>query len=108
MIDVEAGYDHACGLNSEGTMYCWGSNSYGKLGDGSQSGKVSPSLVRFADTSTSIVKMELGYYNTCAISFEGRVFCWGYNNKGNLELVDNTVIFAFTERSSNPMVNECG
>ena len=98
MIDVETGTRHACGLNSEGIMYCWGNNDYGKLGDGSQSRKVSPSLVRFADTSTSIVKMGLGNYNTCAISVEGRVFCWGYNNLGQLGIGSTTPSFSLSPK----------
>ena len=74
MIDVETGTRHACGLNSEGIMYCWGNNDYGKLGDGSQSRKVSPSLVRFADTSTSIVKMGLG--TTTPVLFRSKEECF--------------------------------
>ena len=98
MVDVQTGDSHACGIDSEGTMYCWGSNSYGKLGDGSQSGKVSPSLVRFADSSTSILKTGIGYYHTCAISSEGRVFCWGYNNQGQLGIGSTTPSFSLSPK----------
>ncbi len=67
-----------------------GSNSYGKLGDGSQSTKLSPTLVRFSDPSTEVVKMGLGDYNTCAITSSGRVFCWGHNNYGQLGVGSTT------------------
>ena len=90
MIDVEAGYTHTCGIKTDGSMYCWGSNSYGKLGDGSQSGKLSPTLVRYSDPSIEVVKMGLGEYNTCAITSSGRVFCWGFNNYGQLGVGSKT------------------
>ncbi|MCL1876799.1 hypothetical protein FWF74_02090, partial [Candidatus Saccharibacteria bacterium] len=32
---ISAGYDHTCALDSTGQAYCWGNNSYGKLGNNS-------------------------------------------------------------------------
>jgi alpha-tubulin suppressor-like RCC1 family protein len=34
---VEAGLTHACGIASDGKVYCWGSNQLGQLGNGSDS-----------------------------------------------------------------------
>ena len=34
-LAVAVGVSHACGMTRAGMVYCWGSNQYGQLGDGS-------------------------------------------------------------------------
>jgi alpha-tubulin suppressor-like RCC1 family protein len=42
---LSAGYQHTCGVPSVGLPYCWGNNSRGQLGDGTTTGRRSPTLV---------------------------------------------------------------
>jgi len=42
---IRAGAVHTCGLTGTGAAYCWGDNSKGQLGDGTDVAKDSPSLV---------------------------------------------------------------
>ena len=53
-IDVDVDHRHSCAIKKNGQLYCWGDNGYGKLGDGTTSRKLSPSLVRFDDESTRV------------------------------------------------------
>ena len=43
---VVVGADHACGLAVDGSVFCWGSNEFGELGDGSTQGSPVPVPVR--------------------------------------------------------------
>lgn len=48
-VAVSSGHNaetHACGLTLGGTIYCWGSNSTGELGDGSRTDRSAPVVVR--------------------------------------------------------------
>ena len=83
-IDVDVDHRHSCAIKKNGQLYCWGSNSYGKLGDGTTSRKLSPSLVRFDDEATRVTKVSTGYDSTCTITDESRVMCWGRNQYGEL------------------------
>jgi alpha-tubulin suppressor-like RCC1 family protein len=42
---LQAGTGHVCGLTSAGVAYCWGSNSYGQLGDRSTTNRETPTAV---------------------------------------------------------------
>ena len=42
---VSAGSGHTCGIRVDGTLYCWGYNATGQLGDGTQTPRLTPVLV---------------------------------------------------------------
>nr|WP_291907757.1 hypothetical protein [Candidatus Microthrix sp.] len=42
---MTAGYVHSCALNDDGTAACWGDNSWGELGDGTTTSRLSPTQV---------------------------------------------------------------
>jgi alpha-tubulin suppressor-like RCC1 family protein len=82
VTSITAGYQHTCALSNSGALYCWGSNTYGQLGNNSTTNSLSPVQVQsLASTATAIV----AYGNsTCAILSSGAVQCWGYNGDGEL------------------------
>jgi alpha-tubulin suppressor-like RCC1 family protein len=43
--ELSAGAGHTCGVTPAGAMYCWGSGSGGRLGDGEESSRAQPTLV---------------------------------------------------------------
>jgi alpha-tubulin suppressor-like RCC1 family protein len=43
---VGAGDTHSCAATSTGEVYCWGTNTYGQLGDGTEAAKFIPQLVK--------------------------------------------------------------
>ena len=66
-LRVEGGLNHACGLKTDGSIECWGSN-----GDG-QTGNVPTGGFR---------TLSVGYNHACAIRDNGQLACWGSNING--------------------------
>jgi alpha-tubulin suppressor-like RCC1 family protein len=81
---LAGGGAHTCGLTSDGTAYCWGSNTRGQLGDGSTINRNAPSAVA---TSVKFATITTGVEHTCALAKDGVAFCWGRNDRG--QLADN-------------------
>jgi alpha-tubulin suppressor-like RCC1 family protein len=73
--------DHRCGLTSAGSAYCWGTNWWGQVGNGTTVNRTSPVAVSGSPTFTSIVA---GGYHTCGLTSAGSTYCWGYNRYGQL------------------------
>jgi len=79
-----AGSNHTCGLVSGGTTYCWGSNLFGQLGDGTSgygTDRTAPVAVSGGRTFTALVA---GGYHTCGLVSGGTAYCWGGNYSGQL------------------------
>ena len=77
------GQFHTCALQNQAFVYCWGPNSFGRLGDGSTTQRLVPTLIDVGD-GTTITQLALGGRHSCALLSTGRVKCWGYNIKGQL------------------------
>lgn len=83
---LSTGYYHACALTDEGRAWCWGAtpaaDNAGQLGNGSESeGTTSPVSVR---TDAVFSQVTAGQMHTCALAPDGRVWCWGDNQWGQL------------------------
>ncbi len=63
---VTAGEVHACALKTNGTLACWGDNSYGQA----------------SPPSGTFVAVSAGAYLTCAIKTDGTLACWGEDFDG--------------------------
>jgi alpha-tubulin suppressor-like RCC1 family protein len=70
---IAVGTDHSCGL-SDGLALCWGANRFGALGDGTSTGRNSPTLV---STSRLFSRLTAGDAMTCGLTPEGDAYCWG-------------------------------
>ncbi|MCH7564861.1 MAG: hypothetical protein IH968_13665 [Gemmatimonadetes bacterium] len=80
--DVTAGGFHSCGISREGNAFCWGSNTAGQLGTGSEIAQV----LRPQPVSVSALfsDIDAGLAHTCAVTEAGGVLCWGDNEFGQL------------------------
>lgn len=81
--DLSLGGAHACALQSGGTLYCWGDNEYGQLGDGTLFERSIPVKVSMPGNRTP-VDVEAGYHHTCVRFQSGEVGCWGRNKEGQI------------------------
>jgi alpha-tubulin suppressor-like RCC1 family protein len=79
---LSAGTGHTCALKTDETVWCWGRNDDGQLGNGvtSTTPQSSPVQVTAIGGSTAIAA---GGYHTCAVS-EGAVWCWGKNTSAQV------------------------
>ncbi len=76
-----AGSSHACALETDGSVRCWGGNEWGQLGDGTLLGRTQPTLVEGLEPITHLAA---GAEHTCAVGISGRVHCWGRNDSRQL------------------------
>ena len=85
---VSAGYVNTAAINTNGTLWNWGRNNYGQLGDNTIVRKSSP--VQTVAFGTNWKQISAGYVNTAAIKNDGTLWTWGRNNYG--QLGDNTIV----------------
>jgi alpha-tubulin suppressor-like RCC1 family protein len=79
---VTAGTSYGCGISNK-TGYCWGSNTSGKLGNGSATSSTVPVAVGGLLAGKPMTAMSSGEGFTCGIS-NGAAYCWGINTYGQL------------------------
>ncbi len=84
---------NVCAIKDNGTLYCWGFNNNGQIGDGSTTARFSPTLIALPSGRTA-QKVSLGNSFTCVLYDNGTISCWGYNNKGQLGVGDTTSRYA--------------
>ncbi len=88
---VSAGYSYSCGVTTGGAAYCWGSNAYGQLGNGSTTPSTTPTAVVGGLTITSV---STGLGRTCGLTPGGRAYCWGADNGPTPVAVGGELTFA--------------
>ncbi len=88
---IAADESHTCAVLGGGTMKCWGSNTSGEAGDGTNGAandRLSPVSVRDLENGRGILfnisDIALGQSHSCARTGGGGVRCWGFNATGQL------------------------
>ena len=84
---VISGSGHSCGLTAAGSAYCWGSNTTGELGDGTDLARSAPTPVG-APLGVAFVELALSS-GSCGMTAARETFCWGSNASG--QFGDGTV-----------------
>ena len=83
---VSASFNFTCGITGADRAYCWGSNAYGQLGDGTfgpRKYSLVPAKVLGGHAFTAIGGMA-STGHTCAVTPDNRAYCWGDNSRGQL------------------------
>ena len=72
-----AGGNHTCGITTAGTTYCWGSNYWGELGNGSNSPSPVPLAITLPAGVSGFARIAAGFTHTCALTSADAPYCWG-------------------------------
>ncbi|MGB0628952.1 MAG: hypothetical protein ACPGN8_06730, partial [Candidatus Thalassarchaeaceae archaeon] len=84
-ISVSSDDGHQCAIMDDGSLYCWGSNDHGQLGIGNTIDQSAPANVpNPGGPNASFTQVSAGPRHTCAIIDDGRAYCWGANEYGQL------------------------
>jgi alpha-tubulin suppressor-like RCC1 family protein len=90
---VAAGTNHTVTLKNDGTVWAWGGNSAGQLGDGTVVSKTTPVQATGpggVGTLSGVVAVSAGFHYTAALTSDATVWAWGENRAG--ELGDGTIV----------------
>jgi hypothetical protein len=94
VAQLSVGFEHTCTLMKNGSVYCWGHNAYGEIGDGtSQEIKledgIKPTPVAVTALGTDVAYVSAGGFYTCIIKKSDKsLWCWGDNTEGHLSTGD--------------------
>ncbi|HEY9096776.1 MAG TPA: hypothetical protein VIN35_13605, partial [Hydrogenophaga sp.] len=80
---IAAGYDHSLALKADGTVWAFGKNNVGQLGDGSTTDRDCAVQVRGLPTDAAVIQVAAGSQGSYALDAKGRVWAWGRNQYGN-------------------------
>lgn len=83
IIAVSAGDNHSLALKADGSVWVWGSNEFGQIGNGTASNTNQLTPVQNT-TLANIVHISAGVFHSLALNKAGRVFVWGDNFNGQV------------------------
>jgi alpha-tubulin suppressor-like RCC1 family protein len=92
---VVGGIDSVCALSNVGTVYCWGNNDVGQLGQGDTTDRYNATIVSIPSSGSPIVKLYTNHstddqtanYNAFfAVDANGYLYGWGPNDDFQLGL----------------------
>ena len=81
IVAISSGYYHSMALKKDGTVWAWGSNTLGQLGDGTYIKRYYPVQVKGI---TKVIAISAGAVTSLALRNDGTVWAWGSNDKGAL------------------------
>ena len=79
--DIDVGTEHACGIKSDDTLWCWGTDVDGRLGNGAAGSQNAPMQVSGGGSWLSV---HVGGYHSCALKSDSTLWCWGSDSVGQL------------------------
>jgi alpha-tubulin suppressor-like RCC1 family protein len=81
VVEVAVGSGSRCARKRDGTLWCWGRNSSGELGDGTTEERIEPVQVQGLQGVSSFA---ISQNHSCAIITDGSAWCWGSNSDGQV------------------------
>ena len=80
-LQVSGGGNHTATVKTNGTLWAWGRNAQGQVGDGTVVNRSSPVQI---GALTTWAKVGCGSIHTAAIKTDGTLWVWGFNTNGRL------------------------
>lgn len=90
VVQLSAGNDHTCAVRGDSTVWCWGWNRYGQIGNSTVGEKTYITAPQQVTDLADAVAVRAGGNHTCVLRQTGAVRCWGDNYNGQLG-VNHTV-----------------
>ena len=85
VVQVSSGENHTCALIRSGKVFCWGRGGEGRLGNGGNNSlNFAEAVMDESEPLNGIIQISLGGSHSCALSYNGRVLCWGAGSSGQL------------------------
>ena len=84
---IASGENFTIALKSDGSVWAWGDNTYGQLGNGNFESSQGPIPVLAVDATkklSGVFKIAAGKYHALAMTSDGAVLAWGLNDNGQL------------------------
>jgi len=79
VVAIVAGAQHSLALKRDGTIWSWGQNTYGQLGDGTSTDRNAPVQVSQTTGLPSAVAVAAGAEYSLALGSDGSVWIWGWD-----------------------------
>lgn len=76
-----SGIDHVAALHTNGSVFAWGGNQYGQLGQGNTKSSLAPVAVKGL---SSVTEVQAGGFHMAAIRSDRSVWSWGNNSYGQV------------------------
>lgn len=81
--EIQSGYHHTAGITKDGFVVTWGRGVFGQLGHGNNENYAIPTPVEVL-LQIPVHQITCGWQHTMALSYDRRVFSWGYGEDGQL------------------------
>lgn len=78
---ISGGGDHTCAVKTDHTVWCWGNNADGQVGN-AELATVQPNAAPVNITNVHAVSAGSGH--TCAVTLSDNAWCWGAGSSGQL------------------------
>jgi alpha-tubulin suppressor-like RCC1 family protein len=78
---ISLGSDYGCALRTDKTVWCWGDNRFGQLGDGTVTARTKPARVPGLG---KVLQISAGTQHACALLEDHTVTCWGESSSGQI------------------------
>lgn len=78
---LAAGFNYSAALKTEGSLWAWGANTGGQLGDGTTTDRTIPARI---GNSAAWEIISTGYFHSLALKRDGTLWVWGENENGQL------------------------
>jgi alpha-tubulin suppressor-like RCC1 family protein len=79
---ISCGGRHCIALASDGTLYAWGDNTEGQIGDASNTERKTPVTVSYSGDPVS--NISAGFLHSALTTTTGKVYCWGQGTNGQI------------------------
>jgi alpha-tubulin suppressor-like RCC1 family protein len=81
--ELDAGFQHTCGVTTDGAGWCWGWNDQGQLGDGTDETTYFPEP-KFSDLPGTWADVAAGFFGSVGTKGSGTAWSWGDGTHGEL------------------------